>query len=243
MTTAAPGGVDTRTRPAFRWAIAVLVAWNVLNNRVLPTWSYVPVNLIEAGVLVAIARWAHTSWDDLGLDRRRAGAGLRWGLAAMALVIAVYLVGLAVPGLHGLFASNDAKEASFWRMLYESLIRIPLGTVVLEEVAFRGVLLALGARLWRWWPAAAVSSALFGLWHVLPSARLTSVNLGFEDVASHAGGQVGVVVGAVLTTFVAGLVFCWLRRRSGSLLAPALLHVATNSWGLFFAWLLARNSV
>lgn len=243
MTAASPAGVDTRTRSAFGWAIAVLVVSNVLNNRVLPTWSYVPVNLAEAGVLVAIARRAHLSWDALGLDRRRAGAGLRWGLAAMAIVVALYVLGLAVPGLHGLFASNDAKEASFWRMLYDCLIRIPFGTVVLEEVAFRGVLLGLGARLWRWWTAAAVSSALFGLWHVLPSARLTSVNLGFEDVASHVGGQVAVVVGAVLSTFAAGLVLCWLRRRSGSLLAPMLLHVATNSWGLFFAWLLARNSV
>ena len=33
-------------------------------------------------------------------------------------------------------------------------------------------------------------------------------------------GQVGVVVGAVAVTFVAGLAFAWLRLRSGSLVAP-----------------------
>jgi uncharacterized protein len=30
-------------------------------------------------------------------------------------------------------------------------------------------------------------------------------------------------------TAVAGLLFTWLRLRSGSLLAPALLHLATNT--------------
>jgi membrane protease YdiL (CAAX protease family) len=46
--------------------------------------------------------------------------------------------------------------------------------VVLEEVAFRGVLPALvdGG----WWRATLVSSALFGLWHVLPSLGMSSAN-------------------------------------------------------------------
>jgi membrane protease YdiL (CAAX protease family) len=40
------------------------------------------------------------------------------------------------------------------------------------------------------------------------------------------------VVGTVLLTTVAGAVFCWLRVRSGSLLAPVLLHWALNGLGL-----------
>jgi membrane protease YdiL (CAAX protease family) len=36
----------------------------------------------------------------------------------------------------------------------------------------------------------------------------------------------------VLVTAVGGAVFCWLRVRSGSLLAPALLHWAVNGLGL-----------
>jgi len=39
------------------------------------------------------------------------------------------------------------------------------------------------------------------------------------------------VAAAVVTTGAAGLLFCWLRERSGSLVAPAMLHVATNSLG------------
>lgn len=37
----------------------------------------------------------------------------------------------------------------------------------------------------------------------------------------------------------AGLAFIWLRHRSGSLIAPALLHVATNSFPFAMAWFLA----
>jgi uncharacterized protein len=36
---------------------------------------------------------------------------------------------------------------------------------------------------------------------------------------------------------VAGVGFCWLRLRSGSLLAPALAHLATNVVALTLAWL------
>jgi uncharacterized protein len=40
---------------------------------------------------------------------------------------------------------------------------------------------------------------------------------------------------ACLATAAAGVLFAWLRLRSGSLLAPVLLHLATNSVGLLAA--------
>jgi len=43
--------------------------------------------------------------------------------------------------------------------------------------------------------------------------------------------------GTFVATFAAGLAFCWLRIRSGSLLAPAMAHLATNSVALVVAWL------
>ena len=45
------------------------------------------------------------------------------------------------------------------------------------------------------------------------------------------GGTVLLVVGTVLFTGLAGVVFCVLRVRSGSLLAPMLLHWAVNGFG------------
>jgi membrane protease YdiL (CAAX protease family) len=53
----------------------------------------------------------------------------------------------------------------------------------------------------------------------------------------------GVVLGAVVVTFVAGLVFGWLRLGSRSLLAAVLAHAATNGLGLAAAWVTVGWSV
>jgi len=50
-----------------------------------------------------------------------------------------------------------------------------------------------------------------------------------------------VVLGSVTVTFVAGLVFCWLRLRSRSLIAPVMAHCATNGLALAVAWLTIRH--
>jgi membrane protease YdiL (CAAX protease family) len=77
--------------------------------------------------------------------------------------------------------------------------------------------------------ATGVSSALFGLWHILPSLGLATDN---EAIGSAVGqgrsAQVIAVLGTVAFTAASGVVFCELRRRSGSLLAPAGLHWAVN---------------
>ena len=57
--------------------------------------------------------------------------------------------------------------------------------------------------------------------------------------------QVISVVGTVAFTGLSGVVFCEPRRRSGSLLAPAGLHWATNAIGVLasaavWAWGTAR---
>jgi membrane protease YdiL (CAAX protease family) len=50
-------------------------------------------------------------------------------------------------------------------------------------------------------------------------------------------GTLAGVVLAVAATAVAGFVFTWLRRRSGSLLAPIALHWSLNGLGaLAAAW-------
>ena len=84
--------------------------------------------------------------------------------------------------------------------------------------------------------AAAVSSAAFGLWHVLPARQVTSFNPVTEGLAGDPATQVLGVAAAVAGTALAGLVFCWLRLRSGSLVAPALAHWATNGLGYALAF-------
>jgi membrane protease YdiL (CAAX protease family) len=50
-------------------------------------------------------------------------------------------------------------------------------------------------------------------------------------LAAGPAGTVLLVIGTVLFTGVASVVFCVLRVRSGSLLAPILLHWAVNGFG------------
>jgi membrane protease YdiL (CAAX protease family) len=45
----------------------------------------------------------------------------------------------------------------------------------------------------------------------------------------------------VILTGVAGALLCWLRLHTGSLAAPVLVHVATNSFALVGAFVVQRE--
>jgi membrane protease YdiL (CAAX protease family) len=156
-------------------------------------------------------------------------------------VLTGYLLALALPATRAAFADERAAGLSVAALAWYALVRVPLGTVLLEEVAFRGVLWGLLTRRRGTTWATVLSSAAFGAWHVLPSLGLTSGNAAAAAAfGSGAAGRTGAVLAAVIGTAAAGVVFCELRRRSGSLLAPAGLHCATNSLGYLFAWAIAR---
>jgi membrane protease YdiL (CAAX protease family) len=86
------------------------------------------------------------------------------------------------------------------------------------------------------------SAALFGLWHVLPSLRLNDTNRAVAGRLGGRSGQVSAVLGSVATTFAAGLVFSWLRDRSGSLAAPIVTHAAVNGAGHVAAWRVSSSN-
>jgi len=220
--------------------LAVLLATNLLTNRLAPG-LYLPTCLAAAAVLLLISRGAGLDRADLGLGAATARSGLRWALVAATVVLAGYLVCLAVPATREVFSDERAAGLSVGAVLWRTLVRVPFGTVVLEEVGFRGVLWALLAnRLGHAW-ATGISSALFGLWHLLPSLGITRANAAATGVfGSTRPGQVAAVLAAVLGTAAAGVLLCELRRRSGSLLAPAGLHCAANSFGYLLAWAASR---
>jgi CAAX protease family protein len=144
----------------------------------------------------------------------------------------VFAVGAALPLTRGTFR-DDRYHLGWGGALLTAFVIIPVGTVLLEAVAFRGVLWGL-LRRWRGtWTATIVSSALFGLWHVLPSLHPASNNQAIgSTVGAGPSGQAVSVLATVLFTGASGVVFCELRRRSGSLLTPAGLHWATNGLGV-----------
>lgn len=259
----------TRRAGALGGTLGVLMAANVLNNRVARRWAPL-TSAVATGALVLVARREGITWRELGFRRARAGALTGGALAAG--VAAVYAAGVAHPRTRVLFHDERALALSRRRVLEEALVQVPFGTVLLEEVGFRGVLPALLGRSLPPRAAVAASAALFGLWHVLPAMDMAGANpaLGrltagetpaeaadpvepgrpvqagraqagngvqtggpVQDGRPEAGrpAETGrLVAGTVASTAVAGLVFHALRHRAG-LLAPALLHLATNSLG------------
>jgi uncharacterized protein len=212
---------------------ATLAAWNNVVITRMPGYpgSYAVVNAAATGLVVVAARRNGLTWPALGLARRRLPCGLRWGAGCAALVTAGYGTALAAPALRPLL--RDARVADLDRadVAYQVLVRIPVGTVLWEEVAFRGVLLAAQMRLLPPAVAVAGSSAVFGIWHIRPTLDGLAAN---ELVEGPVRTTLAVLL-ACLGTAAAGVLFCWLRLRSGSLVAPVLLHLATNSLGTLAA--------
>jgi CAAX protease family protein len=198
--------------------------------------AHLAVGLGLAACLLAVARAAGLTAADLGLARSAWPAGLRWGTAAAALVAAAYAVAyLLVPVRQALpEGEGGLGRAALWAVL----VVIPLGTVVPEELAFRGLLLALLGRGRGVLAATLLSSGLFGLWHVVASLGGGPANAAITDVVGGdaAGTAVRVAV-TVVSTSVAGVVLCWLRLRSGSLLAPILAHWTVNGLGVIVVML------
>jgi membrane protease YdiL (CAAX protease family) len=158
-------------------------------------------------------------------------AGLRLGGLTLLPIAAVVALGLAIPWTREFFRDTTIVDASTAEAVYTLLLRIPFGTALAEELIFRGALLGLFLQRHRPWVAVALSSAVFGLWHVLPTLSSLDTNPGAAATAGSVLLQIGAVALVVLATGVAGAVFSWLRLRSGSILAPWLTHTGFNSIG------------
>jgi CAAX protease family protein len=146
----------------------------------------------------------------------------------------VIAVSLPLPMTRPMFLNH--RYATVSGALVASMVIIPLQTVIPEELAFRGVLHGALNRAWGFRGVALAGSLLFGLWHVATSLGLTTSNVGFTRLFG--GGILGMLAGAtsaVLATGAAGFVFTWLRRRSGSLIAPIALHWSLNGLGALAA--------
>ncbi len=238
MTTTGGGGPDGTAGPVGRRdlvalgaTIAVLAAWDIGRSVAVAGDLHLRFNFSMAFVIAALGAVGGLSLADVGLARDRMRAGLVYGGAVLAVVALGLLVIGLIPATSD-FLRDDRVQVSTGAMLFEVLVAVPFGTVLLEELAFRGTLLGLLQRRTSTLVAVGVSSLIFGLWHI-PGV--------VNDAQSVTGvGTAGAVAGTVAATTIAGIGFAWLRLRSGSLLAPMLAHVATNSLTFAAAWLVSR---
>ena len=220
--------------------IAVVVAVLILANLVAhftTAWASIATVPVAAVGLVFLIRRRGLDWAELGLGREHWKSGMGYALGAVALVVSVIAVGVLLPMTRPMFLNNHyAQLWGFSGAVIASMVIIPLQTVIPEELVFRGVLHGTLDRAWGFRGVALAGSLLFGLWHIATSLGLTSNNVGFTRLFG--GGILGMVAGvllAVLATGTAGFVFSWLRRRSGSLIAPIALHWSLNGLGALAA--------
>jgi membrane protease YdiL (CAAX protease family) len=220
--------------------VVVLAITNLVAHFTTPWAGIATVPAAAVGLLVLV-RSRGLGWSELGLSREHWKAGAGYALAAVAVVTTVVAIGALLPWTRPMFMNNNYATVS--GALIASMIIIPLQTVIPEEVAFRGVLHGALNRAWGFRGVAAAGSLLFGLWHIATSLGLTSSNVGFTRIFG--GGVVGTMAGVVLAvaaTGVAGFVFTWLRRRSGSLIAPIALHWSLNGMGALAAAMVFHTS-
>ena len=234
-------GSETATGEGWGTAVAAVVALlvvaNVMSNRVLPSELYVPWNLLVAAVLTLLGRMRLTN-REMGFAEWRRGAA--FGIALMVATAVAMLIAVAMPAFRDLYEDKRVDEG-FAAMLYQVAVRIPLGTAVLEEVAFRAVVPALFAVRFGVMRGCILASVLFGFWHVLPSLALNEVNPVATDVfGDGAGGTIAAVTFAVIGTTLAGFWFCWIRYRARSVLATVLAHIGSNSIGYTIAYFVTQ---
>lgn len=220
---------------------AALVAWNTVGNRRPSREStYLLRNAVAGIVLLVVARVAGLSWADLGLGAGAVDAGWRWGgLAVLVAGVGASALGALAgvwPRLRPALADPRADLPPA-RLVFQVLVRIPLGTALFEELVFRGVLQAMATEALPVASAVGLQAVAFGLWHVGP----TRLALRERARPPDPPGQVRVVAAAVVVTAVAGVVLGLLRIHTGSLLAPVLAHAAVNAFGLLLAASLHRR--
>lgn len=118
-----------------------------------------------------------------------------------------------VVGILSWLTGTEPPQQEVFELLEDPAIGWVLGGVAVlvapavEELAFRGVVLDVLARRWNWWLAAAAQAAAFAASHI-------------ETLASPA---------MFLALGLLGFAFAWLRRVTGSLVAPIVAHLVFNA--------------
>ncbi len=175
--------------------------------------------------LLAWSRAAGLTFAEVGGRFERAPLGAAFGALVGLAAAATGLLVLSNPPLvGGPITYAPARDVSTGELALHLALFLPVGVVLPEEIAFRGVLLAALARRTSAVSAVARSSLAFALWHatiVVPTIRET--NLAAQPLLAALA-----LVGAALVVFAGGVALAVLRRRAETLAASLAAHWAFN---------------
>jgi membrane protease YdiL (CAAX protease family) len=167
-------------------------------------WNWAGGLLAAAGMLAlaaALVRRAGFAWQEFGFTLSQRPGSLR---AAALVALPVLALNYAAMTLSHFRLPSVPLETWLYQATLPGLV---------EEIAFRGVLLALADRAF--------------------AARRTigGAPLGFGGAIVTAGfcAAHGISFGTALGVLPAALLYLWLRARTGSLVLPVVVH---NAWNL-----------
>jgi uncharacterized protein len=179
----------------------------------------------------------------MGLALGDVPQGVRAGLATGVPVGAVAALGAFLPWTARFFRDERIVRTGALGAAHELLIRIPLATAAAEELMFRGALDAILIQRRSRVSAALTCAGLFGAWHILPALDRSLANPGVTRVHDGSKAKQAIIVLPVCAvTALSSLALSFLRVRSGSIVAPTLVHFAANAGGFLGGWLASRRS-
>jgi uncharacterized protein len=190
------------------------------------------VSIATYSLIAGVALYIGLDKKSIGLSKKYIKNGVILALPFMAII---FLVALVIFTLQPEIFKDARYQQDSESLFYSIFITLPLYTVLLEELAFRGVLLGSLLRVSSMKTTILLSSITFGLWH---SFTASAVSLGTfsKDLTVP---SIAVVIAIVVITSFAGWFFAWLRLKSNSLVAPILVHWSINATGIilaYFAW-------
>ena len=128
---------------------SVMVVVNLLTN----LWArqhYLVISLWATGVLLAVAWLAGITWSQLGLGfgGNAQTKGLIWSAALIGIVSVGYAIAAALPWTRKGFADARTAQMGVGSSSTTASCASPWARPLMEEVAFRGVLLAALTEAW-----------------------------------------------------------------------------------------------
>ncbi len=216
--------------------VALLIAANLLNNVIAQDryllWT--SLGVLCLALLAKADRLRPQQWGVGRVQRRAAIAAASFA----AVTAGVMLLGTQIPALTSAFIDERAAGLSAQQVAFAAAVRAPLGTAIFEEIAFRGVLLAMLARRFGSAWAIAGSSVAFGLWHVVPALGLATGNAALGSLLG--ARPVVAATAASAAAGIAGAALCLVRIRYDHLIVPVAVHATATTLGYILAWLVTR---
>lgn len=211
---------------------AALVVWGNLLHPLIGSSAVLPggsAAFVAAGALLVAAsllaaRGLNLDRRELGLDggtSRGIGVGALAGAGAALVGVIAYRLAPSVIGAPIVY--EPLANVSNIELVTHIGVLLPLGTVIPEEVAFRGTLLGALVRDRVSRVAITDSAATFALWHV----TVAWSTLGHTVIPVVL--VIPAMIGALAVVFAGGVVLAALRMATGSLATTVAAHWVFNA--------------